>query len=118
MNPAKSKYSPGPAPKEWTLKFDKSAGGIRLTSSGITANGEKQSMSFTSPFDGTEVKWTGNPGADTCAPLKVNDSMYVNIAKIKGKLVQIVRAEVATDGKTLKVTMTGTIDNVVIYERQ
>ncbi len=118
MNPAKSKYSPGPAPTEWTLKLEKSDGGIKLTSFGNMAKGEKQSMSFVSRFDGAEVKWIGNPDADACAPLKMNNNVYVNIAKKGGKLLQIVRVEVAADGKTLTVIQTGSIDNVVTYERQ
>jgi len=118
MNPAKSKFSPGPAPKEWTLKFEKSDGGIKLTSSGITAKGEKQSMTFTAPFDGSEVKWSGNPDADTCAPLKMNDGAYVNAVKKGGKLILVVKAQVAADGKTLTIIQTGITDNVVIYEHQ
>jgi hypothetical protein len=117
-NIAKSKFSPGPAPKEWTLKFEATSGGIKLASSGITGRGEKASMSFVSQFDGTEVPWVGNADADAAAPLKMNDNVYVNIAKKGGKLVQTVRAEVSADGKTMTITQTGLVDNHAVYERQ
>ncbi len=48
----------------------------------------------------------------------MNDSTYINFTKSKGKLLQIVRVEAAADGKTLTVTQTGNVDNVVTYERQ
>jgi hypothetical protein len=119
LNLAKSTYSPGPAPKGWTLVFERTAdGSIKLTSAGVAGSGQKQSMSFTSKFDGSEVPWTGNPDADACAPMRVSDTVYINIAKKGGKLIQITRIEVSADGKTLTVTQSGTGNNVVVYERR
>jgi hypothetical protein len=48
----------------------------------------------------------------------MNDNVYVSVEKKSGKLLQIVRVEVAADRKTLTVTQTGNVDNVVTYERQ
>lgn len=59
-----------------------------------------------------------NPSTDACAPLKMNDYLYVNIAKKGGKLLQIVRVEVSQDGKTLTVIQTGNVDNHVVYDRK
>jgi hypothetical protein len=118
MNPAKSKYSPGPPDREWTLQFEKTDAGIKLTSFGINAQGEKRAYTFVSRFDGTEVLWMNNPSMDACAPLKMNDNLYVNIAKKGGKLLQIVRVEVSQDGKTLTVVQTGNVDNLVVYDRK
>ena len=115
MNPARSKFSPGPPDREWTLQFDKTAEGIKLTSSGINGQGEKRTYSFLSRFDGTEVPWLGNPSVDACAPLRMNDNVYVNIAKKGGKLLQTVRVEVSQDGKTLTVIQTGNVDNPVPF---
>jgi hypothetical protein len=118
-NLAKSKYTPGPAPKEWTLTFERTAdGSTKLTSAGVSGQGQQQSMTFTSKFDGTEVPWAGNPDADACAPLRMSDTLYVNISKKGGKLLMITRVEVSGDGKSLTVTQAGTIDNRVVYERK
>ncbi len=117
VNLAKSKYSPGPPPKEWTLTFERTPAGIKLTSAGVDGRG-KQSMTFVSSFDGTEVKWVANPDADACAPLRMSDNVYVNVNKKGGKLLHTVRVEASADGKTLTVTQTGTINNVVLYDRK
>ena len=39
MNPAKSKYSPGPVPKSTTVKVESDADNIKLSSDGIDAAG-------------------------------------------------------------------------------
>jgi len=124
MNVAKSKYSPGPAPKSLTLKFEATADGIKLTSDGVNAAGEATHGEYVSKFDGTDVPWSGNPDADTASAKKIDDSSYENIWKKEGKTTITAKAVVSKDGKTLNITLTGTdskgrtVNNKLVYDRQ
>jgi len=60
VNLAKSKYSPGPAPKSATIKFEASQGYIKLTSDGVNA--------------GKDVPFKGNSDADTASPRRIDAS--------------------------------------------
>ena len=124
MNVAKSKASPGPAPKSQTLKFTTSPAGITLNTDGVTADGSVRKGSYTSKFDGKDVPWAGNPDADTAAPLKVDDNNYTNTWKKGGKVTINAKAAVSADGKTLTVTQTGKnakgedVNSTAVYEKQ
>jgi hypothetical protein len=124
VNPAKSKYSPGPAPKSLTLKWDKTADGIRLTSDGVDAEGKATHSTYTSKFDGKDVPWEGNPNADTSTAKKIDDNNFSNVWKKDGKATITSKAVVSNDGKTLTTIQTGTdskgraVNNTVVYDRQ
>jgi hypothetical protein len=124
MNPAKSKYSPGPAPQSQTTTFEAVADGIKLTSDGVSADGRATHTEYTSSFDGRDVPWTGNPNADTASPERIDDNSYVNTYKKGGKTTMTAKVVVSTDGRTLTLTHTGRdaqgreVHNVVVYDRQ
>ena len=65
---AKSKYSPGPAPKSYILKFEATPVGIQFTGDGVSADGKATHGMFLSKFDGKDVPYKGNPDADTASP--------------------------------------------------
>src|SRR6266545_7979746 len=85
LNLAKSKFSPGPAPKALTLKFEATPEGIKLSSEGVNAEGQATKGGYSSKFDGKEVAVAGNANADTAAPKKINDNTYENPWKKAGK---------------------------------
>ncbi len=87
MNPAKSTFSPGPAPQSQTTTFEAAADGIKLTSDGVGADGKSVHTEYVSRFDGQDVPWTGNPNADTAAPKRIDDNSYENTYKKAGKTV-------------------------------
>jgi hypothetical protein len=124
LNVAKSKYSPGPAPKSLTLKFDASKDGTRLTSDGVDAEGKATHGTYASKFDGKDVPWEGNPDADTAAPKKIDDNTYENVWKKGGKVTVNAKAAVSKDGKTFTVSQTGknakgeTVNNTMVFEKQ
>lgn len=124
LNVAKSKYSPGPAPKSLTLKFEATEDGIRLTSDVLVSEGEATHAVYVSKFDGKDVPWEGNPDADTASAKKIDDNSYENIWKKDGKTTITAKAVVSDSGKTLTVTLVGTdskgrtVKNVAVYERQ
>jgi len=124
LNLAKSKFSPGPAPKSLTLKFEASQDGIKLTSDGVDADGKPTHGSYTSKFDGKDVPWAGNPNADTASPKRIDANSYQNTWKKDGKVTVTAKAVVSADGKTLTVTQTGknakgeAVNTTAVYDRQ
>lgn len=124
LNVAKSEYSPGPIPKSLTLKFEKTEGGIKLTSDGVDAGGKATHAEYVSKFDGMDVQWAGNSDADTASAKKIDDNSYENVWKKGGKTTITAKAVVSEDGKTLTVNLTGTdakgqtVNNTAVYDRQ
>src|SRR6266704_235434 len=51
MNPTKSKYSPGPAPKDITVTIDSDADNIKLNADGIDAAGNPTHVAYTAKYD-------------------------------------------------------------------
>ena len=107
LNVEKSKFSPGPAPKSLTLKFEATKDGIKLTSDGVGADGKATHGTYTSKFDGKDVPWAGNPDADTAVAKKIDDNSYENVWKKGGKVTVTAKVVVSKDGKTLTVSQTG-----------
>ena len=121
---AKSKYSPGPAPKSLTLKFEATPGGIKFTGDGVSADGKPTHTMFLSKFDGKDVPYEGNPDADMAAPMKIDDNSYSNTWKKGGKVTISGKLVVSADGKTLTITQTGTnskgeaVNITAVYNKQ
>lgn len=124
LDVAKSKYVPGPGPKNQTLNFETTKDGIRLTSDGVNAEGAATHGGYVSKFDGKDVPWEGNPDADLACPKRLDDNGYENTWKKDGKPTVMAKVGVSKDGKTLTVTQTGTdsqgrtVDSIAVYDKQ
>jgi hypothetical protein len=123
LDVAASHYTGAPAPKSQTLTFEATAGGIKLTSHGVAADGTPLHSSYESKFDGKDVPWEGNPDADTATPLRIDDNNDTNMWKKGGKDVVDSKVTVSADGKTLTISQTGTnakgvaVKNTVVFVR-
>ena len=124
MNPAKSKYSPGPAPKSITVKIDSDADNIKLSSDGIDAAGNPTHVEFTAKYDGKDYPITGVPNADTIALKRIDASTIESTSKKAGEVVMTVTSVVSKNGKTRTSTFKGKdaqgqdVNNVVVYDKQ
>jgi len=124
LNVAKSKYSPGPAPKEVTMKIEAKGAGIHLTQSGTDAAGKPIKVEFTANYDGKDTPVTGVANTDTIALKRVDANSSEGTLKKAGKVVMTVTSVVSKDGKTRTSTFKGTdaagkpVNNVVVYDRQ
>jgi hypothetical protein len=124
LNVGKSNYSPGPAPKSLTLKYEASQRGTTLTTDGVNAAGKATHGTYTSKFDGKDVPWEGNPDADTSAPKKTDDNTFENVWKKGGKVTITSKAVVSKDGKTYTLSYTGknakgeTVNTTEVFEKQ
>jgi len=124
LNPDKSSYSPGPAPKSNTVTINSDADSIKLSSDGIDATGNPTHVEYTAKYDGKDYPITGVPNADTVA-LERPDANTIRSTMKKGDLVVMtVTSVVSKDGKTRTSTFKGKnaagvdVNNVVVYDKQ
>ena len=125
LNIAKSKYSPGPAPKSGTTRIEAAGAGTKVTVDQEMADGTKRHWTFTANYDGKDSPVTGNnPDADMVARTRIDPATVQTISKKAGKVTTTQTSAVSSDGKTRTVTTKGVnasgqqVNNVAVYERQ
>ena len=124
LNVAKSKYSPGPAPKSQTLKQEAWEGGIKLTTDGIDPEGKPTHGEYAAKFDGKDYPWKGNVNADMISLKRIDDNTYESTWKKGGKVTITTKTVVSRDGKNRTTTQTGkdaqgrTVNNTTVYDKQ
>lgn len=125
MNPAKSKYSPGPAPKSSTITTTAVAGGgFKSVTETMQATGAATKSEVTWMFDGKDHPVTGNPNSTSQAYTKVDAMHYTVVSKIGTTVSVTSKVELAKDGKSRTSTQTGTdaqgkaVNNMIWYDKQ
>ena len=124
MNPAKSKYSPGPAAKSITLTVEADENGVKVNSEGIGGDGNPTHVQYDAKFDGQDYPITGVPNADTISAKRIDANTIQTTVKKGGQVVMTVTATVSKDGKTRTSTFKGKdaqghdVNNVVVYDKQ
>ncbi len=124
MNPAKSKYSPGPAAKSVTLTIEADENHYKVNAEGVDGNGNPTHVQFDANFDGKDYPATGLPVGDMVSLKRINASTIQVAQKKDGKTVMTVTSVVSKDGKTRTSTFKGTdaqgrdVNNVVVYDKQ
>jgi hypothetical protein len=124
MNPDKSKYSPGPAPKSITVKISSDADSIKLASDGIDAAGNPTHVEYTAKYDGKDYPVSGVPNADTVAVERLDANTIRSTTKKGDQVVMIVTSVISKDGSTRTSTFKGknaegqNVNNVVVYDKQ
>ena len=110
LNVAKSKYSPGPAPKSEMRVYEAFGGagkGIKGSFDRVDAAGRKVTVTFSAMYDGKDYQYNG-PDADMVALTRPNPNTVSATLKLKGKVVQTTTAVISPDGKTRTQTVSGT----------
>jgi hypothetical protein len=125
LNLAKSKFSPGPAPKSQTLKIEAwGDDGVKYAADGIGADGKPMHWEFQAKYDGKDTPFTGNPDADMIAYKRIDANTVEATTKLKGKATGMTKIVVSKDGKTRTLTQTGKnaagqdINNLLVFEKQ
>ena len=125
MNPAKSKYSPGPTPKSATITTTAVAGGgYKSVNEAVPATGAPTKSEVTWMFDGKDHPVTGNPNATTQAYTKNDATHYTVVSKMGGKVTVTSKVALAADGKSRTSTQTGSdaqgkpVNNMIWYDKQ
>jgi hypothetical protein len=124
INVDKSKWSPGPAPKEGTLTIESQPDGLKFTIHGTDAEGKAVHMEFSPKYDGKDYPATGMPNADTISMNKIDDYTIETVSKKGGKPVMTTTSVVSKDGKTRTSTQKGRnakgedVNNTIVYDKQ
>ena len=124
LNPAKSRYSPGPVPKSNVITIVAIENGLKVSGKGTDGAGKPTSINYTVTYDGKEKPVTGSPDYDSTSGKRINASTTEQTRKLEGKMVQTQRREVSADGKTMTITTRGkdkagrTINNVAVFDKQ
>jgi hypothetical protein len=124
LNVAKSKYTPGPPPKEQTTIFEAAGQGLKVTTKGTDSAGKPTMTTYTANYDGKDYPVTGNPDWDMVSLKRINANTVEFTRKRAGKVVQTATSVVSKDGKTRTITSTGVnaqgqkIHNVGVYDKK
>jgi len=124
LNLGKSKYSPGPAPKSLTAKFEPAGKGQKVTTEGVSADGKPIAGEHTGNFDGKDNPLKGSPVADTASLRRIDALTTERTDKKAGKVVQTLTRTIAKDGKSFTLAIKGTnpkgepINHMLVFDKQ
>lgn len=125
LNVAKSKFSPGPAPKEMTATIESAGPGRHVEVTGALGDGTALKWGYSGNYDGKDIRVTGtNPDADVVMLKRLSPSTVRSTYKKDGKRTLVNGVSVSGDGKTLTVAQSGTnakgqtVKNTLVFDRQ
>ena len=124
LNLAKSKFSPGPAPKSQTRTYAETAQGTALTVTGVAADGSPISWQATFKYDGKDYPITGSPNYGTLSSNRVNGSTVKSTQKKAAKIVGTTTRTISAHGKVLTLASKGmdakgiSHDDIAVYDKQ
>lgn len=124
LNTAKSKFSPGPAPRSESRSYVPAGNVINALSKRVDATGKPVAAQWTVAYDGADRPLSGVADADTQS-LKPIDAYTVEFTQKRGgKVVITGRRVISKDGKAMTITFTGvnargqTVNNVEVFEKR
>jgi hypothetical protein len=124
MNPAKSKYSPGPPDKSVKRTYEVTGDTIEAHSETIDAEGKPAVSNFTANYDGKEYPFSGSGATDTVSIKRIDASTSEFSFKRAGKSAATSLVQVSENGRLLTITQKGTnekgqpVNMVTVYEKQ
>jgi formylglycine-generating enzyme required for sulfatase activity len=124
MNPAKSKYSPGPAPKSTTVKVEADEKGVEIDAEIVSADGSPAHVQYDAKFDGKDYPVTGVSYADTVSVKRIDANTIEATMKKGGQVTMTVTTKLSKDGKTRTSIFKGKdaqghdVHNVVVSDKQ
>jgi len=124
MNPAKSKYSPGPAAKNLALTVEADENSVKIDSQGTDGEGNPTHVQYDAKFDGKDYPVTGLSYGDMVTVKRIDANTIQTTIKKGDKVVMTVTSKVSDGGKTRTSTFKGkdaqgrAVNNVVVYDKQ
>jgi hypothetical protein len=123
LNPSKSTFHPGPAPKSQTVTYSPTADGVKIVVDVVPAVGPAQHWEMTAKYDGKDYPVKGHPNADTISLDAMKGEKSQSTFKKGGKVTAVNVRTLSADGKTLTIESKGTDEkgqathNVQVFER-
>jgi hypothetical protein len=114
LNVAKSKFSPGPAPKSAQLVIAADGESVKTTFEAVEADESHMGYEYTAPVDGKDHPLSGPSrpdrlsGAETVVLRQNGSRSYGAMFKKSGQVVMTNMTTVSKDGKTLTLIVNGT----------
>lgn len=124
MNAEKSKYSPGPPPKNLTVVVESDENNYNIDATGTDADGKPIHVQYSAKFDGKDYPATGIANADTVSVKRIDANTVETLQKKDGKVVMTITSKVSKDGKTRTSTWHGKnaegkdVHNVVMFDKK
>jgi hypothetical protein len=123
LNVAKSKYSPGPAPKSQRRIYEAHPQGVKATIETVYSDGHSATIQYIANYDGVEYPVTGAPDSDAIALKRVDSRRAESTLMHAGQTMATARRVISEDGKTMTITYEGMWDgkpskNVAVYEKE
>jgi hypothetical protein len=123
LNPAKSKFNPGPAPRSQTRTYIDTPQGIQVTIRTVGVDGRSSKIEFAERYDGKDYPTKGSAVADALALVRINDYMAEATMKHAGKVVATAKRLITDEGKTLIISYKEAssehpVDNQLVYDKQ
>jgi hypothetical protein len=123
MNPARSRFVPGPAPKSLTVTYEQTPRGLHVIAESVSSDGATSRSEYTAAYDGKDYPITGVPHVETVSLRRIDALTSERIDKRAGKQVQSYTRQVYADGRNMVVTQKGTdatgspVDNTMVFEK-
>lgn len=124
LNTAKSKYSPGPAPKSSTVVYSQDGDWIVAKVDTVNADGKMGSATNRYKRDGKEHPYKAPAGESGTIAAKSIDANTTEATVKIGSASTTSRTVISKDGKTFTRTTKGTnaegkpVNNTAVYEKQ
>jgi hypothetical protein len=124
MNPIRSKYDPGPAPRSMTTKVSMEGDWVVTTTESVSADGKPASYTYRYKLDGKEYPYKTAAAEGTILVRRIDDHHSESTFKGAPGGSTVGNLVISKDGKTRTITTTGTsgdgkpIRNVVVYDKQ
>jgi hypothetical protein len=124
LNPAKSNYPTGQAPRSSTYNYKLDGANLTNTVETVDAAGNTTKTLNPHIYDGQAHPITGNANVDTRMYAKPDANTVISASMKGGKLVQVTTIVLSQDGKTITTTTRGTdakgqqLNSVAVYDKQ
>jgi riboflavin biosynthesis pyrimidine reductase len=124
LNVSKSKFSPGPAPRQETRVYEAQGDGIKVTVRTVEADGHTTTVHIAANYDGKDYPVTGESDYDAIELQKVGERAAIATLMHGQTVIATGRREVSADGKTLTITYITSkdrerqINNRAVYDKQ
>lgn len=119
LNPSKSKFIPGPAPRSLTVTWAADAGGVKVSSAGIRADGRTIEEAYVANYDGKEYSKPGPWNFDAVINRTISETEREDIFKKRGAIAGTAHYTMSEDGTVMVNTWSyGELRDVRVFDRQ
>ena len=124
LDVAKSQFSPGPGPKELTVRLEQDGDKVHRIATGTNADGSAIHEESSTPWDGKDHVAKPSEPSRTVAITQLDSRTLQLIVKEGGKVTHRIHLIISRDGKTSTQTDDGVtengekVHNVAVAEKQ